>query len=73
MTEETLTSVRRRIGEIDEEIMRLVCSRIKEAEKIGKIKRDRRVPVRDFTVNEPDRSVTLQPKRRSMPAMLASA
>ncbi len=50
MTEETLTSVRRRIGEIDEEIMRLVCSRIKEAEKIGKIKRDRRVPVRDFTV-----------------------
>ncbi len=50
MTEETLASVRRRIGEIDGEIMRLVCSRIKEAEKIGKIKRDGKVPVRDFTV-----------------------
>lgn len=50
MTDETPASIRRRIGELDEEIMRLVCSRIREGEKIGKIKRDRKVPVRDFTV-----------------------
>ena len=50
MTGETLASVRRKIADIDGEIMRLVCDRIREAEKIGKIKRDRKEPVRDFTV-----------------------
>ena len=30
--------------------MSLVCERIREAEKIGRLKRNRKVPVRDFTV-----------------------
>ncbi|MBX8631686.1 MAG: prephenate dehydrogenase/arogenate dehydrogenase family protein [Thermoplasmata archaeon] len=47
---EDINSARRRIGEIDEQIMKLVCERIREAEKIGRMKRDRKVPVRDFTV-----------------------
>jgi len=50
MAEETVQQVRARIREIDERILELVCSRVREAEKIGWIKRSRHVPVRDFTV-----------------------
>ncbi len=45
-----IESIRQRIRAKDEQILRLVAERMKEAEAIGKLKRSNSVPLRDYTV-----------------------
>ena len=47
---EDLEALRRRIGEIDAEIVRLVAERIETARTVGRAKQAAGVPLRDFDV-----------------------
>jgi len=45
---ERITSLRRKIDEIDEQILRLLKQRVEISRSIGKTKREHGIPVRDY-------------------------
>ena len=50
MNKEEIDSIRNKIRAVDEKILALVAERLKEAEAIGRLKRDNSAPLRDYTV-----------------------